>query len=73
MAPPCCSNDPSNLPPTGVVDTDPDIAGAYWLVASDGGVFAFAGPKGSVEPKFFGSAGNIKLNQPIVGSAAHPS
>ena len=36
----------------------------YWLVASDGGVFAF-GSAG-----FYGSTGSIHLNQPIVGMAA---
>ena len=39
----------------------------YWMVASDGGIFAFGGAK------FFGSTGAIKLNQPIVGMAATPS
>ena len=39
----------------------------YWMVASDGGIFAFGGAK------FFGSTGNIKLNMPIVGMAATPS
>ena len=38
----------------------------YWLVASDGGVFAFGVP-------FYGSAGDIALNQPIVGMAATKS
>ena len=37
--------------------------GGYWLVASDGGVFAFHAP-------FYGSTGAIHLNQPIVGIAA---
>ena len=36
---------------------------AYWLVASDGGIFAFGGAP------FYGSTGNIHLNQPIVGMA----
>ena len=36
---------------------------AYWLVASDGGVFSFGGAP------FYGSTGNIHLNQPIVGMA----
>ncbi len=72
VAPPCCGA-PSGPPATGVVDTDPDIPGAYWLVASDGGVFAFAGPENVAKPQFYGSAGAIKLNQPIVGSSAHPS
>ena len=43
----------------------PDGQG-YWLVASDGGLFGF-GSAG-----FFGSTGNIQLNQPIVGMAATP-
>jgi len=38
----------------------------YWLVASDGGVFAY-GSAG-----FFGSTGNIALNQPIVGFSQTP-
>ncbi len=37
---------------------------AYWLVASDGGIFTFGGAP------FYGSTGNIHLNQPIVGMAA---
>jgi hypothetical protein len=36
---------------------------AYWLVASDGGIFTY-GSAG-----FFGSAGSIHLNKPIVGMA----
>ncbi|HYH48176.1 MAG TPA: hypothetical protein VEG38_01380 [Acidimicrobiia bacterium] len=39
----------------------------YWLVASDGGIFAYGGAK------FFGSTGAVKLNMPIVGMAATPS
>jgi hypothetical protein len=39
----------------------------YWMVASDGGIFSFG------DAKFFGSTGNIKLNQPIVGMAPTPS
>ena len=38
----------------------------YWLVASDGGIFAFG------DARFFGSTGDITLNQPIVGMAATP-
>jgi hypothetical protein len=34
---------------------------AYWLVATDGGVFSFGGAG------FYGSTGNIVLNKPIVG------
>ena len=39
----------------------------YWLVANDGGVFAFG------DAKFHGSTGNIRLNRPINGMAATPS
>ena len=35
----------------------------YWLVAKDGGVFSFG------DAPFFGSAGNLHLNAPIVGMA----
>jgi hypothetical protein len=36
--------------------------GGYWLVASDGGVFAFDAP-------FEGSMGGKPLNAPVVGMA----
>jgi lysophospholipase L1-like esterase len=39
----------------------------YWLVASDGGVFAFG------DAAFFGSTGGLQLNRPIVGMTATPS
>ncbi|MGH9018923.1 MAG: virginiamycin B lyase family protein, partial [Acidimicrobiales bacterium] len=39
----------------------------YWLDASDGGIFSF----GDGVP-FFGSAGGIRLNKPVVGMAATP-
>jgi trimeric autotransporter adhesin len=39
----------------------------YWMVASDGGIFAFG------DARFFGSTGSITLNQPIVGMASTPS
>jgi hypothetical protein len=39
----------------------PDADGiGYWLVASDGGIFAFEAP-------FRGSMGAIKLNKPVTG------
>ena len=38
---------------------DPDGTG-YWLVASDGGIFAFEAP-------FYGSVGNVKLNKAVSG------
>jgi len=37
--------------------------GGYWLVGTDGGIFSFG------QATFFGSTGNIPLNQPIVGMA----
>ncbi|HEV7888370.1 MAG TPA: CapA family protein, partial [Acidimicrobiales bacterium] len=40
--------------------------GGYWLVASDGGVFSYG------TARFFGSAGGIALNRPVVGMAATP-
>ncbi|MGH9080006.1 MAG: hypothetical protein ACRDYE_08060, partial [Acidimicrobiales bacterium] len=40
--------------------------GGYWLVASDGGIFAFG------DARFFGSTGNLALNRPVVGMAATP-
>ena len=38
--------------------------GGYWLVASDGGVFAFG------DAKYYGSTGAIKLAKPVVSMAA---
>ena len=38
--------------------------GGYWLAATDGGVFAFG------DAPFQGSAGGIRLRQPVVGAAA---
>ena len=39
--------------------------GGYWLVASDGGIFAFGAP-------YLGSAGARRLDAPISGMAAMP-
>ncbi len=38
----------------------------YWLVASDGGIFAFG------DAGFYGSMGGTPLNRPVVGMAATP-
>ena len=38
----------------------------YWLVGSDGGVFAFGAAH------YYGSLGNLKLNKPVVGMASTP-
>ena len=48
-----------NQPVVGMAPT-PDHQG-YWLVASDGGVFAFG------DAGFYGSTGSIRLNKPIIG------
>ncbi len=53
-----------NQPAVGMAAT-PD-GGGYWLVASDGGIFAFG------DARFFGSTGGIHLNRPIVGMATTP-
>src|SRR5438552_4785899 len=39
----------------------------YWLLASDGGVFAFG------DAPFFGSLGGVRLSQPVVAMVATPS
>ncbi len=39
----------------------------YWLVATDGGIFAFG------DAGFYGSMGGQPLNEPIVGMAAPTS
>ena len=39
-------------------------AHGYWLVAADGGIFAFG------DARFYGSTGSTKLTQPIVGMAS---
>jgi hypothetical protein len=48
-----------NRPVNGLVPT-PTNRG-YWLVASDGGIFAFG------DAGFHGSMGGTHLNQPVVG------
>jgi Cu/Zn superoxide dismutase len=42
-------------------------AAGYWLVASDGGIFAYG------DASFLGSTGGMKLAKPVVGMAATPS
>ncbi|HVW32230.1 MAG TPA: hypothetical protein VHL53_06810 [Acidimicrobiia bacterium] len=60
---------PAGAPPARAADPSagPGRATGYWMVASDGGIFAFG------DAGFFGSTGAIALNQPIVGMAATPS
>jgi ribosomal protein L24E len=56
-----------SAPGRGVLANEDPKGQGYWLVASDGGIFAFA------DSGFFGSTGNIKLNQPIVGMSSTPT
>jgi len=46
--------------------TADDVSGGYWLVASDGGVFALDAP-------YLGSMGGVHLDAPITGISATPS
>lgn len=54
-----------NHPVVGIAASP--TGGGYWLVAGDGGVFAFG------DASFFGSTGSLRLNEPIVGMAATPT
>jgi hypothetical protein len=51
--------------PIVAIAATPDGLG-YWLVGSDGGVFAYG------DANFYGSTGDVHLNEPIVGVAATP-
>jgi len=53
------------LPVVGMAPTP--TGKGYWLVASDGGIFAFG------DASFLGSTGAFQLNKPIVGMAATPT
>ncbi|HEV3266144.1 MAG TPA: polysaccharide deacetylase family protein [Acidimicrobiales bacterium] len=50
--------------PVGMASTP--SGNGYWLVASDGGIFAFG------DAQFWGSTGGQRLNKPVVGMAATP-
>ena len=65
MAQPTMGGRRLNQPITGIA-ANPDGSG-YWLVAADGGIFAFGGAP------FEGSLGDSRLNAPIVGIAAAPN
>ena len=53
-----------NKPVVGMAPTS-DGKG-YWLVAADGGIFAFG------DAAFHGSTGAMRLNKPVVGMAPTP-
>ena len=52
--------------PTGAFSSAGPAAG-YWLVAADGGIFAYG------DASFLGSTGTMKLAKPVVGMASTPS
>jgi hypothetical protein len=54
-----------HAPVVGMASTS--SGAGYWMVASDGGIFAFG------DAGFYGSMGGIPLNRPVVGMAATPS
>jgi hypothetical protein len=54
-----------NQPVVGMAATP--TGGGYWLVARDGGVFAFG------DARFYGSIGGTPLGSPVVDVAATPS
>lgn len=56
---------PLNQPVVGGTPTP--SGNGHWLVAADGGIFAYG------DAGYFGSTGNLTLNQPIVGMAATPT
>jgi len=56
---------PLNQPIVGMTPTANGLG--YWLVASDGGIFAFG------DAQFHGSMGGSPLNQPITGMAVTPN
>jgi hypothetical protein len=51
----------ASAPPAGAVGQSTP---AYWLAASDGGIFSFGGAS------YYGSTGGTVLNKPVVGMAA---
>ena len=53
-----------NQPVVGMAMTSDE--GGYWMVAGDGGVFAYG------DAGFYGSTGNLTLNKPVVGMATTP-
>jgi N-acetylmuramoyl-L-alanine amidase len=62
VSPAAATQEPTSLHLVVGTASDP-ATGGYWLVASNGGVFAFGAP-------FYGSAGALHLVAPIVGMAA---
>jgi streptogramin lyase len=49
----------ASSPISGSISAPAPTASGYWTVGGDGGVFSFG-------PSFYGSTGNLKLNQPVI-------
>ena len=63
----CDESTPSPLSPADQYNYNP----GYILGASDGGIFSYGQVPGNAG--FFGSAGNLQLNKPVVGIARTPN
>ena len=61
---------PTGAPPPPPPPPPPFSPDGYWLVAADGGIFNYGNDAQFYG--YFGSAGSVHLNQPIVGMAATP-
>ena len=57
---------PAPAPPPGPTPVNCAGGAGYWLLGRDGGVFSFG------TAPFYGSTGNIRLNQPVVGMTRAP-
>ena len=67
------SGQPLDAPIVGIAaSAGQNFTFPYWLVASDGGVFAFQSTFPFQGARFYGSMGGQHLNSPIVGMAPTP-
>jgi hypothetical protein len=67
------SGQPLAAPIVGIAaSAGPHFSFPYWLVASDGGVFAFQSTFPFQGARFYGSMGGQHLNSPVVGMAPSP-
>ena len=67
------SGQPLAAPIVGIAaSAGPHFSFPYWLVASDGGVFAFQNTFPYQGARFYGSMGGQHLNSPVVGMAPSP-
>jgi hypothetical protein len=60
------SPDTTDVGANTACQSGPEPPGGYWMVASDGGIFAFG------NAAFLGSTGCLRLNRPIVGMVVSP-